>query len=124
MTVEVEVLEKVKAYLESGHCYGICHALDRVRQDSYVFTRVRKKSNAYERARQDETRYTRVREVDEDYAQAASKLLSLISKRLGPKTKYLNEWLEKKGVPAEDINSARLRQHRLAWLDILIKEFS
>ena len=46
----------------------------------------------------------------------------IISSRLEG-THTLRRWLSSKGVPAQELTGTRLRAHRIAWLDLLIKEF-
>jgi hypothetical protein len=48
---------------------------------------------------------------------------SVVSQRLG-KHAYLGKWLTEQGVPREQQTDRLMQQHRHAWLDLLIKEFS
>lgn len=47
----------------------------------------------------------------------------IISERLG-RHAYLENWLSAQGVPRVQQTVRRMQQHRHAWLDLLIKEFS
>lgn len=47
----------------------------------------------------------------------------IVMQRLG-KHSYLGQWLIEQGVPRVLQTDRRMQQHRHAWLDSLIKEFS
>lgn len=49
--------------------------------------------------------------------------ISVIALRLRPHTS-LTSWLSAQFIPSHDLTCPRLQAHRLAWLDLLIKEFS
>lgn len=50
------------------------------------------------------------------------RLQEVIIKRLSPHS-YLNSWLRYQGVPSAELNTERVREHRLRWIAELIKEF-
>ena len=60
-------------------------------------------------------------------SEAASKAVEIIEMRLGHEyfdTLTLEEWLHKNGVPPYEITYKKMQAHRLAWLNMLIEEFS
>ena len=62
--------------------------------------------------------------LDPHYKNAAATLTKIVAKRLGKNVGTLNAWLELQGVSRKQITYKRVKQHRLDWIGILIKEFS
>ena len=123
MTIEVEVLERAKAYVKGR--YTICYALYRIQVEN-SFTSHKGKPEYLSRGNTVHFNdvYARGGEINQEYAKVANSLTDLIVKRLGKNSGSLNAWLQVQGIPLSALTPERMRQHRLAWLDILIKEFS
>ena len=58
-----------------------------------------------------------------EYRDSVEKIKSIISKRLG-KYETLIEWLKENGVDNVNLTYLNVQAHRLAWINLLIKEFS
>ena len=102
MTIEVEVLKRVKS-LMIGRCKYICVALREVAEES------------------------------PECKETADCLRNLIHYRLAyrpvkrlkwPTPENLTQWLSQECIPNAELTPERVHQHRLDWLDLLIKEFS
>ena len=128
MTIEVEVLKRAKVYLEIN-AYFICSSLYRVQRQSYFYASdfyANKVSKGLIKEEEEECPEvcTKGKEVNLALAQVAGNLIQIIGNRIGEDTETLEDWLQGQGIPLSALTPERMRQHRLDWVDILIKEFS
>jgi hypothetical protein len=60
-----------------------------------------------------------------DLESQANCLIELIQSRLGKYNSTVTEWLHREhNIPLSEFNDEAVQAHRLAWLNLLIKEFS